>query len=373
MLTVVGGLLLPLIVFVAWRFAAALVAQNVNGDRTAPGLPGLFNSLPPGSGWWLLGAWAFILFAIPGRANILELSIIAAAGYVIWTRLREEEPANLMVLCLVLAGALLLLLGDYVYLRDNFDNSPSYRMNTVFKLYYQTWLLLAAGAPYAVAAIVRALRPLHRGLLVTWCAAVGLLALALGLYPIEGVASQGSTQASTPGLDGLAYLAMHAPDDYDAILWIRTHLPSDAVIAEADGTAMAGDQQLGSCTEYWVCGANVAIFNRISALTGRPTLIGWPGSHENLWRGVFGAHPDTGYADLISQREADVRTLYTTTDPKAAMAVIQRNHVQYVYVGPLERTVYVDRLKNPATVLTKFSSFLKPVLTLPGAVLYKVP
>src|SRR5262249_49335455 len=152
-LTVVGGLLLPLVIYVAYRFGAALIAQNADEEREPNALSELFSSLPPGSGWWLLAAWAFILFAVPGRANTLELSIIAGAGYVIWTGMREEEAADLMVLGLALAGALLLLLGDYVYLRDNFDNSPSYRMNTVFKLYYQTWLLLAAGAPYGVAAI----------------------------------------------------------------------------------------------------------------------------------------------------------------------------------------------------------------------------
>ena len=47
-----------------------------------------------------------------------------------------------LVLGLALAGALLLLVGDYLYLRDNFDNSPSYRMNTVFKLHRFAWLLL---------------------------------------------------------------------------------------------------------------------------------------------------------------------------------------------------------------------------------------
>lgn len=373
MLTLAGGLLLPLIVFVGYRFGAALLSQNADAERLATGLPEFLDGLPPGSGWWLAGAWVFILFAVPGRANLLELSIIGAAGYIIWTRLRDEEPANLMVLGLALAAALLLLTGDYAYLRDNFDNSPSYRMNTVFKLYYQTWLLLAVAAPYAVAAVLRAVWPRYRHLAAVWTAAAAVLALALAVYPVEGVASQGNSMASTPGLDGLAYLAMRAPDDYNAILWIRRNLPSDAVIAEADGSAMAGDTQIGNCIEYWVCDPNGQIFSRISALTGRPTLIGWPGSHENLWRGVFGDHPDATYSALIAQRESDVRTLYTTTDPKTAMAIIQRDHVQYVYVGALERTVYVSRLNSPPQALDKFGSFLKPVLSLPGAILYKVP
>src|SRR5262249_61359825 len=75
-LTVVGGLLVPLIIFVVYRFAAALLSQNAEAERPATGLLDLLSGLPPGSGWWLIGAWIFVLFALPGHANILELSIL---------------------------------------------------------------------------------------------------------------------------------------------------------------------------------------------------------------------------------------------------------------------------------------------------------
>ena len=54
-------------------------------------------------------------------------------------------------LWLLIAGGLLcLLIPELVYVRDAFDGSDLYRMNTVFKLGYQAWLLLAiAGAPRA--------------------------------------------------------------------------------------------------------------------------------------------------------------------------------------------------------------------------------
>ncbi|MGH2345991.1 MAG: hypothetical protein ACRDG4_12240, partial [Chloroflexota bacterium] len=76
---------------------------------------------------------------------------------------------------------------------------------------------------------------------------------------------------------------------------------------------------------------------------------------------------------LLAQREADVRTLYTTTDPAKAKVILQRYQVNYVYVGPLEQTTYVQVLGSPAAALTKFAQFLHPVFKVSGATLYQVP
>jgi uncharacterized membrane protein len=41
-------------------------------------------------------------------------------------------------------------------------------------------------------------------------------------------------------------------------------------------------------------------------------------------------------------RQADVRTLYTTTDLDEARELIARYAIRYVVVGPIERTTYGD-------------------------------
>ena len=52
---------------------------------------------------------------------------------------------------LIGGGLLCLAIPELVYVRDSFAGSELYRMNTVFKLGYQAWLLLAiAGAPMIV-------------------------------------------------------------------------------------------------------------------------------------------------------------------------------------------------------------------------------
>jgi uncharacterized membrane protein len=103
----------------------------------------------------------------------------------------------------------------------------------------------------------------------------------------------------------------YAPEaDRTAVMWIDENL-EDGVIAEAVG---------GSYTYY----------ARISAHTGLPTVIGWPG-HESQWRG--------GYVE-IGNRESDIRAVYTSPDWDQTEKILQQYAIDYVYIGPLERSSY---------------------------------
>ncbi len=373
LIDVEGGLLIPLVAFAVWRAAhtMARVAEEPEAENHFP--YGLLQDLPRGAGWWVAGIVVFCLVAFPARADLLLVLAIGLALYPLVARSFEEDGAVLMVLGLLAAGALLLLLSDFVYLPDNFNNGPNYRMNTVFKLYYQAWIILAIGAPAAVALLIRAASRAGRPVKIVAVTAATALGLALAVYPIEGVASQSPSMAASPGLDGLAYLKQADTADYQAIMYIRDHIPEDAVIAEADGSAVAGNPGFTCSAEYWTC-PPPNTFSRISALTGRPTIISWPASHEALWQGAYGSDASSLAAQqLLARRETDVRSLYTTSDPAKAKAILQRYQVNYVYVGPLEQTTYVQVLHSPSTALAKFAQFLHPVFSVSGATLYQVP
>jgi len=111
----------------------------------------------------------------------------------------------------------------------------------------------------------------------------------------------------SPTLDGLNWLRAGAPGDVGAIAWLRDHAAGDAVILESVGPDYSG---FGHA--------------RVSTFTGRPTVLGWSG-HEVQWK------HDPG------PREADVKTLYQTTDVAEARRLIDRYGVNYVVVGPIER------------------------------------
>jgi uncharacterized membrane protein len=79
-------------------------------------------------------------------------------------------------------------------------------------------------------------------------------------------------------------------------------------------------------------------------LTGLPTVLGWPG-HEVQWRGG---------AEEIGSRESDISILYSTDLWDEAQRVIDQYEIDYIYVGPLERSTYV-------IVENKFSSHLSTI------------
>ncbi|HYF66476.1 MAG TPA: DUF2298 domain-containing protein, partial [Herpetosiphonaceae bacterium] len=116
---------------------------------------GLF--LVPLLAWWAAQIrdwrpWALIagtllvglLLGIPALAFApLAFYLFQAA----WRSDRNgEDRARAFALLLGGLGALLIVTTDLIYLRDNFDR----RFNTIFKVYYQAWLILGVAAAYAV-------------------------------------------------------------------------------------------------------------------------------------------------------------------------------------------------------------------------------
>ncbi|MDB5076566.1 MAG: hypothetical protein JWO42_2745, partial [Chloroflexi bacterium] len=344
--------------FVLWQAGGALLSEAREQRNNESTMHRVFQALPAGIGWWAVFGIVLVFLVWSARTDFLYIVLLVAGLYALLARVRQDDPEPQAALLLAIVGIAVLFAGDFAYLRDVFDNSPLYRMNTVFKLMYQAWILLAIAAPFSVFLIGKSLRKLQsRVPYIVWYASAVVLAVGLAVYPIEGVASQAPAMPSPSTLDGLQYVRDVAPHEYAAINWVRQHTAPTDVVAEAYG----GD--------YWVSGLDSSP-NKMSALSGRPTLIGWPGSHEALWRGDFGGGADAVAAGaMLTQREGDVRTLYTSTDAQTAIKLIRQYRIAYVYVGPFEQTTYGG---SPAG-LQKFKTFLVPVVQFPYVTLYKVP
>jgi uncharacterized membrane protein len=232
----------------------------------------------------------------------------------------------------MIALAVLLIIGpEFLYLRDNF----SYRINTVFKFYFQAWVLLSLAAAFAVAVMLSELR----GLASMLYRIVIIIVVGAGLlYPIFSLLKKTDNfKVEHPEgrtLDGAAYLANTMPDDYQAIHFLQQLDPG--VVAEAVG---------GQYSEY----------ARVSTFSGFPTVLGWPG-HEGQWRDHA----------LQGSREQDMEILYTTSDWAATQAIIDRYDIRYIYVGNLERSTYQVNEE-------KFNRFLQPVYQQGSVTIYEAP
>ena len=234
------------------------------------------------------------------------------------------------VLLLTVLGALLVLAPEFVYLRDQFGT----RLNTVFKFYYQAWILWSFAAAFGTAILLQQLRG-RWSLICT--IGLALLLFAGLLYPSLSLMTKTNNFKPTFGfsLDDFDRLQREAHDDAAAILWLRS--APDGVVAEAVGGSYSG-------------------FGRISTYSGLPTVLGWPG-HESQWRG--------GAAEQGSRRE-DIETLYTAPNWSSALAVIEKYHIRYIFIGSLEHSSLVVQDE-------KFGQHLQVVFQQGNTVIYEVP
>lgn len=210
-----------------------------------------------------------------------------------------QPSAGAFALLLALVAALLVTAPEFIYLRDQFGT----RMNTVFKFYYQAWLLWSVVAAFGISVLMVELRRGARA------AVAALLMLVLGagfVYPAYAFADIASRPADRPlTLDGSTYLPA---DAREAIAWLMQAEPG--VLVEAVG---------GSYSAY----------ARYATFTGLPGVMGWPG-HEGQWRG--------GNVDY--ERIGAIETLYATGDWVTASEILARYNIRYIIVGDLERMSY---------------------------------
>jgi YYY domain-containing protein len=236
------------------------------------------------------------------------------------------------VLLLIVLGVLLVMAPDYVYLRDQFGS----RMNTVFKFYYQTWMLWSLAAAFGAAILLQTLRGL-----ANWSFRIFMVILlsAALVYPVLGVATKTGNFKPFFGftLDDFDRVRRESPDEAAALSYLMA--AQHGVVAEAAFIH-------GSYTGY----------GRISTYTGLPTLLGWPG-HESQWRG--------GY-EPQGTRLADLETLYTTPSWEIAHEIIARYRIRYVVVGGLERITYPVQEE-------KFLTRLRVVFQQGDVTVYEVP
>jgi uncharacterized membrane protein len=203
-------------------------------------------------------------------------------------------------------------------------------MNTVFKFYLQVWVLWGVAAAVATAVVLERLPRFRPEWRTIWQYGFAVLFAITLLYPILSTRAKINDRFDKsvgPTLNGMAFMEKAVqweheqgfPLIYDqqAIRWMQENIPGSPVIAE-----------LSSCDRLYLwC-------NRYAMFTGNPAVIGWDW-HERQQRGVV--------ADKwISQRIAEMKQVYATTDPNEAYRILSKYNAQYIVVGPLERIYHPE-------------------------------
>jgi YYY domain-containing protein len=247
---------------------------------------------------------------------------------------------------LIILGSLLVVAPEFVFLRDLFGS----RINTVFKFYYQAWLLWSLAAAFGVAVLLQKLRGAW-GLVYRVC--LGLVLFMALAYPVLGLQNKtgdfqipafaqnlnAARAAGNPSavktaarvwtLDGARLFQSQYPDDAAAASWLST--APEGVIIEAFSKS-------SSYSDY----------GRMSAYSGDPTVLGW-WYHEWQWRGSVAEQvspiqnltckANESY-DSRRMRSDDISCLFETTSWEVASQIITQYNIRYVVIGTLERRDY---------------------------------
>jgi uncharacterized membrane protein len=228
-------------------------------------------------------------------------------------------------------------------------------MNTVFKLYYQAWLLFAVGGSGCLFWLLRRLYRRRREAPAAWNLALGagtLLLAAMALFPVKVTLLRTNDFRNQPTLDGMAWLGRVQPDDRAAAEWLRLNGAAPiGTWARREPAPVVLEATGGPYSEY----------ARMATQTGFPTVLGWD-QHERLWRGQ-------AIDAEVATRQRDVDAIYTAATLDAARPLLDKYGIAFVVVGYLERQKY-----GPSGGLAKFDQPpAQPVFRQGQTVIYRLP
>ncbi len=220
--------------------------------------------------------------------------------------------SELFILTIGLCAIGLVLIPEIIYVKDIYTGDYK-RANTMFKLTYQAFILFGTSSGFIFAKFIH--KPVF-----TWQKKFTVITLILFLctlwyseVSIKAWYGNIFTVKNYKGLDAIAFMEKTMPDDYETVKWLNENISGTPVVLEANGDSYTDNE-------------------RISMATGLPTVLGWY-VHEWLWRG------DTA---VLNERIDDIKNLYTATDRSIAQDIIEKYHIQYIYVGKLEQDKFPE-------------------------------
>jgi uncharacterized membrane protein len=245
-----------------------------------------------------LGLWAVVLMIRPGQSD-----------------------GRRFLLFLVGTALTLTLAAEMVYLPGDIG-----RMNTVFKLYLQAWVMFALASGVSLVWTIQSLRYWKPRLELIWQIICFVLVTATALFPVLATSDKINDRMAMDAphtLDGMDYMAsasyydmgvtMNLAEDYEAIRWMQDNVEGSPVVVE------------GQAYEYrWG--------NRFTIYTGLPGVVGW-NWHQRQQRAIL-------QSNIVQERVDAVDAFYQTEDRTLVEDFLKEYDVSYIVVGQLEQAFY---------------------------------
>ncbi|MFN8534409.1 MAG: DUF2298 domain-containing protein [Dehalococcoidia bacterium] len=273
-------------------------------------------------GNWALGLVLVVWVGVALAGLVTVAATVLLAILTVWATWRfgpaGSRAASGYLVLLVSTGLLIGAAVDLVTIAGD----PT-RTNTVFKFYFQAWVLLSVGAAQATVRLVSQRTGVRKALTRLWLGAGGLLLGATLLWTLMAIPARVAQRLTLlpPTLDGMAYLrsAVYQDErgpidlsaDLAAIDWLREHGGLRPILEGRTPVARWG--------------------GRFSVHTGMPAVLGWD-FHQREQR--------RAQVWQVDERAQDVDRFYASGDPSIMREVLRRYQPAYVALGELEERFY---------------------------------
>jgi YYY domain-containing protein len=361
LLVFVGGFLMASLVFSApyryWYGATYNSIQPWTGGKTPLwayfDIHGLFLFLFVSLLIWDTGRWlrSVRLYTLRGKAPwllVITLAIAIALTVALVVTLIEYQVSLIVVPLVIWLTLLFFRTGQtrtmqYVLVLAGFAFSITLgvefiviggdiaRQNTVFKFYYQVWVILSVVGGVAFAWLIQHTDNWRGWLRWTWFTPLMIMTIIAAMFPIMGTRGR-AYDRMVPDLpltlNGMDFMreAQHGlldfgsvinlNDDYEIIRWLQENVQGSPVIME--GRSLASEYRWNG---------------RIAIYTGLPSVLGW-NFHQRQQR-TF--DPLTMW---VEQRERNVKYFYNSTDIVGSARILQAYDVGYVIVSSFETAAH---------------------------------
>ena len=284
-----------------------------------------FDTMIDGVGIAKYHSYFYQLMVLWGLPAVLTITFVVS---MLWEKLRKMEhkslyrlmkamrTADLFAIIMGLCAMGLVMIPELVYVRDIYENGNA-RANTMFKLTYQAYILFGLTMGYGIYRLLVVTRQKIFKVIAGIC--LFFLVWTVGYFGKSVNSWFGNVldPSGYKGLYALGYLETDFPEDVSAITWLKENIEGAPVVLEANGDSYTG-------------------FERVSASTGLPTILGWY-VHEWLWRN------DT---EDLNVKSTDIRNIYTSESEEQVRTLLKQYDVSYFFVGSKEREKYEDALNN---------------------------
>lgn len=261
---------------------------------------------------WGLPAILTILFIV----SLLVEKLKRPQQKSIYHLLASIRLPDLFAVIMGLCAIGLVMIPELVYVRDIYENGNA-RANTMFKLTYQAYIMFGMTMIYVIFRML--IIGKNKLLKAVSLMGVVLFIWTCGYFGNSAQAWFGEIwkPSQYKGLNATAFLETDFSEDAEGIRWLKENVKDVQVVLEANGD---------SYSEY----------ERVSAMTGLPTIMGWY-VHEWLWR--------NDVADL-NEKSAEIENIYTSLDKDVVAELLKKYDVSYIFVGSCERRKYGEALNE---------------------------